>query len=195
MTEFVETHNMGTTNLTYSDAWLKVIPEKLGERVSVYISQPVPCKYFCILSLTNTTWVLYLQVIILPCCHVRAGDEGAHSKEVCHHGAESGSKTGLCDEAKLELCQADHVVPLLPVPAGDVEQVGLVVVLHQLDDHSDIIAVVLDGDDSHDVGGVLGVRIRAVFVGENQTGVSLVNLNSSESRFDRKFKFIHQYTI
>ena len=27
---------------TYSDAWLKVIPEKLGERVSVYISHPVP---------------------------------------------------------------------------------------------------------------------------------------------------------
>ena len=58
---------------------------------------------------------------------------GPHGEEVCHHGAESGSKTGLCDEAKLELCQADHVVPLLPVPAGDVEQVGLVVVLHQLD--------------------------------------------------------------
>ena len=67
--EFVETHNMGTTNLTYSDAWLKVIPEKLGERVSVYISQPVPCKYFCILSLTNTTWVLLASnhFAMLPC--------------------------------------------------------------------------------------------------------------------------------
>ena len=175
MTEFVETHNMGTTNLTYSDAWLKVIPEKLGERVSVYISQPVPCKYFCILSLTNTTNT-YLQVIILPCCHVRAGDEGAHSKEVCHHGAESGSKTGLCDEAKLELCEADHVVPLLPVPAGDVEQVGLVVVLHQLDDHADVVAVVLDRDHPHDVGSVFCIRVLAVLVGQHKAGVSLVNL-------------------
>ena len=164
---------------TYSEAWLKVIPEKLGERVSVYISQPVPCKYFCILSLTNTTWVLYLQVIILPCCHVRAGDEGAHSKEVCHHGAESRSKTGLGDEPKFELCEADHVVPLLPVPAGDVQQVGLVVVLHQLDDHADVVAVVLDRDHPHDVGSVFCVWVLAVFVRQKQTGVGLFELKQS----------------
>ena len=99
-----------------------------------------------------------------------------HGKEVCHHGAESGSKTGLCDEAKLELCQADHVVPLLPVPAGDVEQVGLVVVLHQLDDHADVVAVVLDRDHSHDVGSVFCVRVLAVLVGQHKTGVSFMNL-------------------
>ena len=48
-----------------------------------------------------------------------------HHKEVCHHGAEPWRKTGLCDEAELELCETDDVVALLPVPAGDVEQVGL----------------------------------------------------------------------
>ena len=42
--------------------------------------------------------------------------------------------------------------------------------------YSDVIAVVLDGDDSHDVGGVLRVRVRAVLVGQHQAGVSLVNL-------------------
>ena len=68
---------------------------------------------------------------------------GAHSKEVCHHGAEPWRKTGLCDEAELELCETDDVVALLPVPAGDVEQVGLVVVLHQLDDDSALLTVVL----------------------------------------------------
>ena len=102
--------------------------------------------------------------------------EGAHSKEVCHHGAESRSKTGLCDESKFELCEADHVVPLLPVPAGDVQQVGLVVVLHQLDDHADVVAVVLDRDHPHDVGSVLCVRVLAVLVRQHKTGVSLVNL-------------------
>ena len=99
-----------------------------------------------------------------------------HHEKICHHGAESGSKTGLCDEAKLELCQADHVVPLLPVPAGDVEQVGLVVVLHQLDDHADVVAVVLDRDHPHDVGSVLCIRVLAVLVRQHKTRVGLVNL-------------------
>ena len=99
-----------------------------------------------------------------------------HHEEVCHHGAESRSKTGLCDESKLELCEADHVVPLLPVPAGDVQQVGLVVVLHQLDDHADVVAVVLDRDHPHDVGSVLCVRVLAVLVRQHKTGVSLMNL-------------------
>ena len=48
-----------------------------------------------------------------------------HGEEVCHHGAESRGEAGLGDEAQLELGQTDDVVPLLPVPAGDVEQVGL----------------------------------------------------------------------
>ena len=56
--------------------------------------------------------------------------EGPHSEEVGHHGAEPRGEAGLGDEAQLELGQTDDVVPLLPVPAGDVEQVGLVVVLH-----------------------------------------------------------------
>ena len=60
--------------------------------------------------------------------------EGPHGEEVCHHGAESRGEAGLGNEAQLELGQTDDVVSLLPVPAGDVEQVGLVVVLHQLDD-------------------------------------------------------------
>ena len=90
-----------------------------------------------------------------------------HHEEVCHHGAEPWCKTGLCDEPELELCETDDVVALLPVPAGDVEQVGLVVVLHQLDDDPALLTVVLHRDHSHDVGRVLGVRIRAVLVCKN----------------------------
>ena len=51
--------------------------------------------------------------------------ERPHGEKVGHHGAEARGQAGLGDEAELELCQADDVVPLLPVPAGDVEQVGL----------------------------------------------------------------------
>ena len=53
------------------------------------------------------------------------GFEAPHGEEVCHHGAEAGCEAGLGDEAKLELGQADHVVTLLPVPRGDVQQVRL----------------------------------------------------------------------
>ena len=52
----------------------------------------------------------------------------------------------------------------------------LIMVLHQLDDHPDVVAVVLDGDDPHDVGGVLCVRVGAVFVGQHQARVSLMHL-------------------
>ena len=41
----------------------------------------------------------------------------------------------------------------------------LVVVLEQLDDDFDVVMVVLDGDDSQDVGGVLSIRVLAVLVG------------------------------
>ena len=99
-----------------------------------------------------------------------------HGEKVCHHGAESRSKTGLGNESEFELGEADHVVPLLPVPAGDVQQVGLVVVLHQLDDHADVVAVVLDRDHPHDVGRVLCVRVLAVLVRQHQARVSLMNL-------------------
>ena len=58
--------------------------------------------------------------------------------------------------------------------------VDLVVVLHELDDDPDVVAVVLDGDDPHDVGGVLRVRVGTVLVGENQAGVRLVNLGQEE---------------
>ena len=105
--------------------------------------------------------------------------EAPHGEEVCHHGAEAGGEAGLGDEAKLELGQADHVVTLLPVPRGDVQQVrlqgegqewnvvtaspsDLVVVLHQLDDDPALGAVVLHGDHPHDVGSVLRVGVRTV---------------------------------
>ena len=59
------------------------------------------------------------------------------------------------------------------IPAAD-----LVVVLHELDDDPDVVAVVLDGDDPHDVGGVLSVGVGAVLVSKHQARVSLVNLNT-----------------
>ena len=51
--------------------------------------------------------------------------EAPHGEQVGHHGAEAGGEAGLGDEAQLELGEADHVVTLLPVPRGDVQQVRL----------------------------------------------------------------------
>ena len=47
--------------------------------------------------------------------------EWPHGEQVCHHGAEARGEAGLGDEAELELSEADDVITLLPVPAGDVE--------------------------------------------------------------------------
>ena len=121
----------------YSEAWAKVIPVKVGDRVSVYISQPVPWGGNSQQS-HSLCWNVgssHLDVLILPDRHVVTGLPGPHGEQVGHHGAEPRGEAGLGDEAQLELGQTDDVVSLLPVPAGDVEQVGLVVVLHQLDDH------------------------------------------------------------
>ena len=49
-------------------------------------------------------------------------------------------------------------------------------ILHQLDDDPDVVTVVLDGDDPHDVGRVLRVGVRAVLVSQHQARVRLMNL-------------------
>lgn len=40
-------------------------------------------------------------------------------------------------------------------------------VLHELNDDPDVIRVVFDGDDSHDVGSILSVGVLAVLVGQH----------------------------
>jgi len=50
---------------------------------------------------------------------------GAHGEEVSHERREARSKAALCDEAELQLSQANCVVTTLPVPARDVQQVAL----------------------------------------------------------------------
>jgi len=53
----------------------------------------------------------------------------------------------------------------------------LVVVLQQLDDYLDVVMVVLDRYNAHDVGGVFSVRVFAVFVGQHQARVSFFHLH------------------
>lgn len=43
--------------------------------------------------------------------------------------------------------------------------IHLIMVLHQLNDDSYVIGVVLDGYNPHDVRGIFCIRILAVFVG------------------------------
>jgi hypothetical protein len=48
-----------------------------------------------------------------------------------------------------------------------------------LQNDPDVVSIVFDGDDTHDVGGVLGVRILAVLVGQQQARVALSHLSLS----------------
>ena len=59
-------------------------------------------------------------------------------------------------------------------PSGQIAH--LVVVLHQLYDDSDVVRVVLDRNDPHDVGCVLRIGVLAVLVGQHQARVCLVHL-------------------
>ena len=51
--------------------------------------------------------------------------EGAHGKQVGHHRAESRRQAGLSDESEFQLRQTYDVVAPLPVPARNVQEVGL----------------------------------------------------------------------
>ena len=62
----------------------------------------------------------------------------------------------------------------------NVEEICFVVVHHELDDDPGILAEVLEADDPHDVGSILGIRVLAVLVGQNQTSISLVNLGATK---------------
>ena len=52
-------------------------------------------------------------------------DEGPHGEQVGQHGGQALGQAALGDEAKLQLRQADGVIPFLPVPTWNVQQVGL----------------------------------------------------------------------
>lgn len=52
-------------------------------------------------------------------------DEGPHGEKVGQHGGEALSQAALGDEAKFQLCKANGVISLLPVPARDVQKMSL----------------------------------------------------------------------
>ena len=77
-------------------------------------SARLPCQDSAISYFTTTTTTTF-------CYHL----ETPHSKQVSHHSTESWGHTRLGNESQLELCQADNIITLLPVPARNVQQVGL----------------------------------------------------------------------
>merc|ERR1719347_597095 len=101
-----------------------------------------------------------MEVVILPGGHTITRFSRPHCEQVGHHCTKSWSKAGLSDETQLELSKTDHIIPLLPVPRGDVEKVGFVVVLHQLDDDARLLTVVLQTDDPHNISSIFSIRIR-----------------------------------
>ena len=62
-----------------------------------------------------------------------------------------------------------------PVPPVDVDEVGLVLVVEQLDDAPGLRGEVLDGDHPHDVGRILVVRVRSKLVTDDDTGGGLLH--------------------
>ena len=50
---------------------------------------------------------------------------GPHGEEVGHQCWEARSQTALSNETQLELCHTHCIITALPVPAGDIQQVGL----------------------------------------------------------------------
>ena len=62
-----------------------------------------------------------------------------------------------------------------PVPPVDVDEVGLVLVVEQLDDAAGLRGEVLDGDHPHDIGRVLVVRVRSELVTDDNTGGRLLH--------------------
>jgi hypothetical protein len=60
-----------------------------------------------------------------------------------------------------------------------IENAHLIVVLHELQDDPDVVSIVFDGDDPHDVGGILRVRILAVLIRQQQARVALTHLKKS----------------
>ena len=65
------------------------------------------------------------------------------------------------------------------ISRAEVVAADLVVVLQQLDDDLDVIVVVLDRYDAHDVCSIFSVRIFAVFVGQHQARISFFHLQQS----------------
>jgi hypothetical protein len=59
----------------------------------------------------------------------------------------------------------------------------LIVVLHKLNDNSNVIWVVLDWDYSHNIGSILCIWILAIFVCQYETSISLMNLLRGENQF------------
>ena len=52
----------------------------------------------------------------------------------------------------------------------------LVVILHQLNNYPYVIAIVLDGDYTHDICGIFSIRIRTIFVSKDKAGICFVYL-------------------
>ena len=53
----------------------------------------------------------------------------------------------------------------------------LIVILHKLNDYSNIIRVILDGNDTHDICCILGIRVLAVLIGKDKARISFMDLS------------------
>ena len=75
--------------------------------------------------------------------HLRRNGIVAGSDHVAGQGEEPRRQAGLGQHPVLDLIEADSLVVPPPVPARDVQQVGLVVIVQELDDTPGVLTVAL----------------------------------------------------
>ena len=90
-------------------------------------------------------------------------------------GGETWRQAGLSEQAELHLIEASRLVVQGPIPPVDVDQVGLVLVVEQLDDATRLGRKVLDSDHPHDVRRVLVVGIRSELVADDDASCGLLH--------------------
>ena len=56
-------------------------------------------------------------------------------------------------------------------------------ILHKLNDNTNVVRIIFDGDDPHDVSCILCVWILAVLIGQNQTRICFVHLKKNQPKF------------
>ena len=115
--------------------------------------------------------------------------EWSHGKQIGHHGAETGRQAWLCNEAKFEFADTNDIISSFPIPWGNVQKISFIMILHQLNDHSNVVRIVFDRNDSHYISCIFCIRILTIFVGQYQTSISIVHFYTIQ--IDR----IHYWTL
>lgn len=63
----------------------------------------------------------------------------------------------------------------------------LIMILHQLNNNTNIITIIFYRNDAHNISCILSIRILTVFIGKNQACISFMNLFDKSDRIETKY--------